>query len=360
MRKKQLHLAVVLAVLLSGAPCFADGFSFAWYAEDSLFPTSVASPYSAASTLNIISLIEGQPRTVRYAGQDSGTYADIPFLEGDKYADETLYAQLKTGVDIGLMRIDLGSAVESEIGFQGALNSVFQGFGGASNLGFDGIFFFGWNVRLFRTVSVRAGYRHYSGHYGDETLMEIYGDEDSTVSGFPIQYTRDNDLLVGISVQPVSGIRLYLDASLPLENSWMDPAIHIPSWVLKPTSGESLLEDTAEDEGITAPDFPDSYKAWIVEGGIDLRYPVKSVGSLLLALDVAAHQDGQTLHQVGGYEEDNPWEFEYTVAAGFEFNRQVGPGTVRLLATYHDGRFPLLNYFYQRTKYVSVGFSVTS
>ncbi|AEV30441.1 Protein of unknown function (DUF1207) [Sphaerochaeta pleomorpha str. Grapes] len=355
MKRKVVFLFVLVFAVSS---CFAsydmfeDNLSFDWYAAESLFPSSALNPFSSTSTLNILHLIEGQPRSILYT--DNGEYTSVPFYSGTSYADETLYAQLKTGVNIGLLRLSFFDMVESEVGFQGALNSVFQGFGGAKNLGFDGIFFFGLHVRFFNTVTFRTGYQHYSGHYGDETLLNITGQTED-----PVEYVRDNDILFGVSVQPVSFLRLYADANLPLPKTWMAPAIHIPFWVLKPSSGESLLEVESGKEGIAVTEFADSYKAWIIDFGMEVRLPVRNLGSLLLGADVVANQDGQTLHQVGGYDEDNPWEFEYTLGAGLEFDQSIGLGATRLMLCYHDGRFPLLNFFYQRTKYLSVGFSIS-
>ncbi|MFA7118192.1 MAG: hypothetical protein WC159_05395 [Sphaerochaetaceae bacterium] len=358
--KRCLGVVLLLAFLLG--PCFAtyhlfgDALSFDWFAADALYPSSIANPFSSTSVLNLLYLTDGQPRSIKYTDTDTGSrkYEEVPFLKDSAYIDEHLYLQLKTGLNIGLFRFSYRDAVEAEMGFQGALNSVFQGFGGADNLGFDGIFFLGMNVRLFHLVTFRVGLQHYSGHYGDETLENI-----SNQCGDPVEYTRDNNFLFGVSVQPASFIRLYVDANLPLEKSWMHPAIHIPSWVLKPTTGMSLQEVESSNENITGTDFADSYKAWIIDGGVELHYPLHNLGSLFFAADVTANQDGQTLHQVGGYDPDNPWEFEYTLGFGIEFNQSLGLGHARILCSYHDGRFPLLNFFYQRSKYFGIGFSLS-
>ncbi|WP_320127718.1 hypothetical protein [uncultured Sphaerochaeta sp.] len=357
--KRILILFLFLGALL--VPCFAsyqmfgDSLVFSWLPDDALYPESIVNPFSSTSTLNILQVAEGQPRSMKYTDTGSGEYDDVSIYPDGKYANEKLYLQLKTGLNIGLFRLSYKNVFETELGFQGALNSVFQGFGGADNLGFDGVFFFGINMRLFQKVAFRVGYQHYSGHYGDETLLKI----DSSQTGDPVEYTRDNDLLFGVSVQPVTSVRLYMDASLPLTKSWMHPAIHIPSWVIKPSSGASLSEVESWNEQVAQADFADSYKAWIINTGVEMHYPLHNLGSLFLAAEVTANQDGQTLHEVGGYDPDNPWEFEYTVGTGIEFDQNVGFSHARIICTYHDGRFPLLNFFYQRTKYLGIGFSVS-
>ena len=350
-----LFFVVLLAPCYSSYQMFGDTLAFTWFSDDALYPESIVNPFSSTSTLNILQVAEGQPRYIKYADTGSGEYDEVAIYNGNSYSDEQLYLQLKTGLNLGLFRLSFKDKIETELAFQGALNTVFQGFGGADNLGFDGVFFFGFNMRLFQTVTLRLGYQHYSGHYGDETILKI----DSAQTGVPIEYTRDNNLLFGISFNPLSQVRIYADANLPLTETWMHPAIHIPSWVIKPSNGQSLLEVEAGHEDVDAPDFSDSYRAWVISTGCEVHYPLNTVGSLFLAAEVTANQDGQTMHTVGAYDSDNPWELEYTIGAGLEFDQMQGSSLARIMCTYHDGRFPLLNFFYQRTKYFSVGFSVS-
>ncbi len=315
----------ILLILLVSIPAFGSSspltgaLTFDWYATDALFPEAIADPLSSATKLHVLSLIDGQPRTIRVEGSD--TYDDVSIYNGDAYASEQLYAQLKTGVNLGLLRLSLKDYLEVEFAFQGALNAVFQGFGGADNLGFDGIFFIGTNARLFDLLSVRAGFKHYSGHYGDETLenVRVHSGYDAT----PIEYCRDNNLLLGISIPVTSTIRVYADASKPLGESWMHPAVHIPSWVIKETSGEPLYIAASGGEGLTPVAYPSNYKAWIIQTGAEFSLPV-SFGGLFLAVDLKFHQDGQTNHMPGQYDEQNPWEQEYTVGGGIEFDQTGG------------------------------------
>lgn len=78
-----------------------------------------------------------------------------------------------------------------------------------------------------------------------------------------------------------------------------------------------------------------------------------------LAGDVQFHQDGKTLHKVGGYSNDNPWEKEFTIGGGLELGDVTSEGkTVRLEVHYHDGRIPATQWFCQRMKCFSVGFGL--
>lgn len=344
-------LAMVLLASVAAEPVFS------WYQSHPLYRDPVINSFSSTSTLNIISLLEGQPRTVRFAKTGTDTYEDVKIYGNDtKFADETMYLQLRTGISAGFFRFAPFDWLQAELTFQGGLNAVFQGFGGADNLGYDGIFFFGANMRLFNMVSLRAGLKHYSGHYGDETLLNL-----TIPSGWnPIEYTRDNNLAVGLSVEPTPNIKVYAEVSKPMEKTWMHPAIHIPGWVIKNVpSGGSLHDIEAGNEGIPTTTFADDYNAWIGNAGTELRLNFGRTGSLLLAFDVMAHQDGQTKHEVGGYDAENSWEFEYTVGLGVEFRDPESEGKAGVMVAYHDSRFPLLNYFYQRSRYVSVGLVIS-
>ena len=197
--------------------------------------------------------------------------------------------------------------------------------------------------------------QHYCGHYGDETLVNVREHSGSTDT--PIEYCRDNNILAGISLDVGSYLRLYVDASRPRGESWMNPAIHIPSWVLKATSGQPLYIDGANKEGISPEEHPEDYKAWIIQTGAELSIPLGTT-EIFLAGEMKLHQDGQTLHMPGGYDQDNPWESEFTVGGGLAFAQTGGMGKARIEVSYHDGRFPLLNYFYQRSRYISIGFAV--
>ncbi len=353
MRTKQLIWGILffLITIPITATHSPRSLSFDLYAPAALFPEAVADPHSSASKLHVLSILEGQPRTIKVEG--TNTYEDVSIYTGDKYSSETLYAQLKTGVNLGLFRLSYQDSVAVEFAFQGALNSVFQGFGGADMLGFDGSFFIGTNVKLFNILTARYGLQHYSGHYGDETLENVRDHSGSTAT--PIEYCRDNNILAGISLPVGNNLRLYADASKPIGDAWMNPAVHIPSWVIKETSGEPLYISVSNNEGIDPAALPASYKAWIIQTGAELTLPI-GFGEIFLAGDLKLHQDGQTNHMPGQYAEDDPWEKEFTVGGGIAFYQAEGLGKARLEAYYHDGRFPLLNFFYQRTRYISIGF----
>ncbi len=199
-------LLLLIAGMTFGESASSDSLiSFDLYAPDVLYPVAIAAPHSSASKLHILSVLEGQPRTIRVFGEN--TYEDVSIYNGDAYVSESLYAQLMTGIEIGLFRLGIKNLITAELTFQGGLNVVFQGFGGANMLGFDGIFFFGAHAELLNALTVRYGLQHYSGHYGDETLENVRKHSGSTAA--PIEYCKDNNILVGVSLPVGRSFRLY-------------------------------------------------------------------------------------------------------------------------------------------------------
>ena len=72
-------------------------------------------------------------------------------------------------------------------------------------------------------------------------------------------------------------------------------------------------------------------------------------------LDVQFHQDGKINPLSALYEEDRPWETEYTLAFGLGMREKEELPEFVIEVSLHSGRVPLLNYWFKKTKYVSLG-----
>lgn len=350
-------LLILLLILFVGLTAFANEvpfFSFKWFSSRSLYDQNPADVFSVNNTLGYLWFLSGQPRTVRVTPTDgSGQYEDIPIYEGERYADEKAYLHLKTGANVGFFRFSLfREKVALEFGLSAALNSIFQGFGGADNLGYDGVYFIGPQLRLFDRVSFKFGLQHYSGHYGDETLENI--NKVNGVLRQGIEFTRDNNLFFGLNVDILKNLHFNIEATRPVVKSWMGPAVHIPSWVLKPSNEQPAHPIVAGDEKVTAVEYPNSYEAWSVQTGLWYDFSLTNQLGLSLAAVVKFHQDGMTLHTVGAYLEENPWETEFTLGVGLVLKEPKTDFKTRINFTYHNGRTPLLNFFYQRSSYIGL------
>jgi len=122
--------------------------------------------------------------------------------------------------------------------------------------------------------------------------------------------------------------------------------------------GEHIPKNQLKEEQELKRTAKGAYKAWRIHTGLEWRINV-GFGSVFAAADVQFHQDGQTLHKMGGYDKSNPWEMELTVGGGLELGDFLNDGrTVRLEAYYHNGRVPATQWFYQRFSSVTVGIGV--
>ncbi|MHC1691568.1 MAG: hypothetical protein AB9828_00885 [Sphaerochaetaceae bacterium] len=339
-----------------------------------LYREALADPYAMSSSFSMVTMQDEAsiPTYILVAEENESEYQKKNFRTVN--ANDNSYLRMKTAINLGLMRVSfmhLGPlpSIQVELALQGGMATVFNNFGASDTPGFDGMYFVGANARIGKVLAVRFGFHHFSGHYGDEILDRLwsYTDEDNPNPLLPndikrlVEYTRDNSWLGGVSIEPTSWFRLYFEAELPQKGAWIRPAIHVPESTVNPDDETQNQRDyIADQEGIrdVIDTVSESYKAWRLQGGMELRLPIPTLGSLFVAADVQFHQDGQTKHQIGAYSEDNPWENEYTVGGGLELNQQFLGRNLRLEAYYHSGRFPLLNFFYQRSNYVTIGIGI--
>ena len=390
---------VLFSVVLSLFGVFAGDFSFKAIDMRPIFEPFKADQWSVETRAQYINLLGGdylhqvllctryeEGREDYYHNYDQvneGAREDFVMEEADFRDKENGVKQLyrvKRGFSFSALRVSYKDIVSAEACVQGALNLVFDANGGTDCLGFDGIYFYGLNASfLDGFVSMRIGRHHYSGHYGDEieeSFMlrkdekgRVYAnrflmnrEEGGYISRF-IQYVRQDSLVIGISTRPLSWLRLYAEADL------LTPKMHrVRPWLLVP---EEILEDDCDhtheqgigsSEGVYASEnesrkvpYSKSYKAMSFNFGAEVSLPIKGIGSVIAAFDVKVNQEGQTAYQIGAYSEDNPWDVDYNVLLGF--NIEDSNITAELI--YHNGRVPLMNFFWKHCSYWSAGFSIT-
>ena len=370
-RVRVLILSILIAFLVA-IPAFSQsrpasgGLSFRLVVRDSLYPEYLADPFSLTSGFKYLKLTNpslGQPSTVLASNGEE--YVQVPFAHfvPSEFSSHSTYWQIKGFMNLHVARLELWNAIKFETGLAGGLNTVFEEFGGTDTIGFDGLWRLSETVRFFDVLAVRFGEHHFSGHWGDEKLEElpVAGDPDYVpYTGFE-EYVRNNSWVLGVSLTPLPWLRLYAEGEMPQEPSYVRPGVHAPAGFHTP-NGDDMTTHILQQEGLLGKvaAYDSSYKAYRVQAGAELRFPIEKVGSLFAAADFQFHQDGQTLHQVGGYSPDNPWESEYTVGGGFEYTMGLAGMKVRMEWYYHSGRFPLVNYFFLRSDYVSFGFALDS
>jgi len=420
-KKILLSFVVSVAILVGGgiSPVFAGTFSFDLMPQVPLFREPVADPYSFSSHLHVLkALNENQRPNKVYAiiaehdetnsSEDRAFYDFLPYDETPLEAKNNTYINMKTAISLGLLRFSYDSeswlpALDFELDLAGYINTIFNMFGKNDTLDFDGSFFVGASLRVANCVSLRFGMHHFSGHYGDELLEKFYSYNEVNaeepynggslfnyakthsseakdgkkyyLNGL-VEYVRDNSWIAGISADLPWGFRVYGEAELPMNPSWLRPFIHCPADYDNPVVTDESHSTLIDRIGGDAPDgehVPQkqldedqalkrtsngSYKAWRIHTGLEWRLDV-GFGAVFAAGDIQFHQDGQTLHKIAGYSKSNPWEIEVTVGGGLELGNFLADGrTVRIEAYYHNGRVPATQWFYQRMSSVTVGIGV--
>jgi hypothetical protein len=252
----------------------------------------------------------------------------------------------------------------------GGLNTVFGAYGGVDVLGFDGQYGAGVTMQLFRQLTFRFGFHHFSGHWGDEILKDFMERNDEDSYDGITEYTRNNSYLFDVSYQPVRYVKFLVEAELPMHVGWIRPAAHVPADAIKNTSEESpdygkplsgyiYGQEFGSEFERNNDSYPSSYKAWRIGLGVEFEVPIPTVGLSYLATDLQLHQDGKINLDTLEYESDRPWDMEFTVALGLSLEEVANLPDFTIELAYHDGRFPLLNFFFQRSRYLSLGLVVT-
>lgn len=356
------RLIILIAfICLCVVPLFS-AFSFKLAPVNPLFREFLSDPFSNSTSFRLLQVQkeEGVPRGILAVVKGENEYKEIPFEVRDFEGNNRFY-QLKSAANVGLVRLELGF-FQVEGYLNGGINTIFQNFGATDTLGFDGFYGAGASIRLFDKVALQAGFHHFSGHWGDETITNMIELNPITLDDIHlVEYTRGDSWLASISVEPVEQFRIYGSVELPKTFAWIRPGAHVPFHTIKPGSTDDSQHEhiTGQEEVNTTITYPESYKAWRIQIGSEIRLPIYSLGSLFLATDFQFHQDGKTNHQVNGYNESTPWEMTFTAGGGFEFNRGILDRKFRLEIYYHDGRFPLLNYFYKKSQYVVFGLAIS-
>lgn len=312
------------------------------------------------------------------ADKISGGYREIEFEPLD--LSHNIFWQLKAGANVGFLRFSYKDIVAIEGYLHGSLNTVHGAYGAIDALGHDGQYGAGVAMKLFDQLAFRVGFHHFSGHWADEVVSPFYGNYDWRVYYYKqptkgwgadffdlTEYTRNNSTLLGLSYEPVKCFKVMAELEIPNKKAWIRPAAHVPSDTISPAGG-ALDERLYTQEGFfydyaTASakknDYPASFQAYRVGLGAEFTCPIENLGYAFVAGDVQLHQDGKINLETLEYEEDRPWDVEYTISAGIMFENEEDLPELGIVFTYHDGRFPLLNYFFQESKYFGASVRVS-
>lgn len=416
---KRILSIVLLALFVCISLAAESLFSFQIVADSPLYREPAADPYSFKSDLalqialndtdkpNVIKgvVLEHDPSGVQ---ADRTAYRDMLYMEDALESKNKLYFHMKGGTSVGLFRTTFAGhdripKIDFEVSLGGYVSTLMNGFGKNYALDYDGSFLVGGTLRFADLVTIRAGLHHFSGHYGDEildqyysfngvnfnrtyrsgSLIEKYGELYGGTDGHeyylvePVEYVRDNSWIIALQADMPFGLMVYGEMEIPMNPSWIRPLAHCPADYKNPVSDDAgrptlitrIGGDAEGEEHAPADQLEEQenlmrtadggYRALRIHFGAEYRLDL-GFARAFAAFDIQFHQDGQTLHSLGTYSRNNPWDFELTVGGGLEFASSLISGrAVRVEAYYHTGRvLGAVQWFYQKMDCVSVGFSI--
>ena len=352
MRKKIFVFMLLCTVILSSIFAKID-YKFEVASFDPLHKEYFADSRSPEFSLNHMTYYEGFPdRVIQDEYINTSTEENkitVWDFRGDVTPkDEMIH--LKIGETLGLARSTITfasflSPIQVDYGMQGLLQQFYKG-GFDDMIGYDGVYFVGWNFRIADMISMRIGNQHYCSHYGDEIFKRIQNNSNPGFDEFWItyKYVRMDNYAIGLSIEPTDSIRVYGELKYPPKDiKSCRPDMFAPNWVMR--NGFYIN-----------PDYPDDYNARIVNVGFELNYPIfKKLGNTTIGYDLYLYEEGKVEYDSvnGGditFNEDAPWEREHNIKIAQEFNN-----TVSVEVNYHYGRSPFNNFYFQHTEILSIG-----
>ena len=350
MKKKVLIGLVMFLIVIT--ELFADfGYQFDMISLHPLHKEYFADRVRPDISLNYLNYFEGSPDKILQDSYVSSGEQEVKVwkFSGD-FSSKDSMIEIKLGETIGIARNTFTfnhwlSPLSIDFSIQAELQSFYTGDFNDS-YGYDGIYFYGVSFRVADFVSMRVGNHHYCTHYGDAIYKKASGIIPTVENWMGYKYIRMNDYVVGLSIEPNSWLRVYVEYNFPPKDiSTLRPNMFAPNW-LKRLKGQSV-----------DPGYPDSYNARIISTGIEVAYPVfKTLGNTTIGYDLHLYEEGkiQYDHENGGsvsFDKNALWEMEHNIKISQNLSK-----TVSIELTYHNGRSPYNNFFFQHTEYFSISF----
>ncbi len=347
------RITLLLLLLTISASLFA--FSFSLAPNTSFFEPLNTDQFSPKTHIGAFYLLDADPKgnIIRFDKLNDNPGEYYPIINTYKEVKDDAFLLLQAAGGISALNFDFGN-VQLQAHIQAYIRAVFYFFHGNDVMGFDGSYFIGAESKLLDSIILRGGLRHFSGHVGDEVLYAVLQSNPSYIDAEISEYVRDTiELSVGYSNKDFSYVEGAISLIVPKKNNYMLPFAHRPDYII---SGGKTNEERDPESYAVRGDYGSSYKAITLIGEVTFSYPF-GMNNSFLGLSGKLHQDGVTKHTLDPSDDGGFWEYEYDVNLGLErFNQNGRSISVELI--WHDGRFPLLNYYWKRTKSASLVFSV--
>ena len=357
MLKKIVALLSLYSVCILSLFANVD-YQFDLFSLDPLHKEYFADRARADMSVVYLNYFEGVPdiilQDVEVNAIDHDHEVQVWKLKRDLFDNSMMQVKLGETISIARNTITFDNLF-SPIAFDLSMQALIQSFyteGFDNGIGYDGIYFYGGTFRIGDILSMRIGKHHYCSHYGDQVFNLI--DKDTNVNpdfdefNMGYKYIRMNTNVFSLSLDITPSFRIYGEYNIPPKDVYaVRPNMFAPNWITR--------------NGVSINDYPDSYKARIVNVGFEFSYPLfKKLGDTTIGYDLHMYEEGKVEydHENGGivtFNEDAPWELEHN----FKIAQQLND-TTSVEIDYHNGRSPFNNFYYLHTEYIAIAIRCNS
>ena len=345
---------IVILIVLSLFPLTLFS-SVSFLPEHTFFSSFKSDLLSSSNNLEVFyeakSNMEGQfIRFDKKDGVPGEWYLPINDYNKDK---DSFFLHLQTGGSVGFLRFGKESILEMQLVMDAHISSVFYLLRGNDNLGFDGVYFIGGELKLFDSILMRGGIRHFSGHVGDEALLNALGREPSYLGAEMTEFVEDAyEAVLGYHNPEFPYLKGALGVIVPKAESYMMPFVHRPDWIT--SGGKSNSERDPLSFAIRG-DYGSSYNGLTLYSEIDGTYPF-SWGSLSASYIITLYESGRTKHTLTPEDDDSSWDITHELRLSLALvNEKL---TLSMDAFVRKGRFPLLNFYWRESTIIGFGFTL--
>lgn len=356
-------ILLLVFILFLGVNLFAFDFSFDFGPHRPLFSPYETDKYSPKNKIAVIyqTYSSKNGEYIRFEEVESTGEVEKDYLKNTyKKGKDDLFLNLQLGLSISAFRFTFDKYLRLDLTCQAGTNILLYFLNGNKLVGHDGFYFLGLEAEAFSHYLIKCGFRHYSGHYGDESIERVliphynsYPELSAGVSS-PVEYVRDNiELGLGYSNKDFPYLSGAMSLILPLKDGYLEPFVHRPDYQ---KSGGATNEERNPYLNSIRGNYGNDYHALIIQTEIKGTLPLP-VGEVYLTLGAKFHEDGRTKHTLDPSDDDKKWESEFTSLLGYKITGKTGQ-SVSIEFSYHIGRFPMLNSYWKRSRYVEFGIRI--
>ena len=350
MKRKTILILIVL--FLFPLTLFS---SVSFLPEHTFFSSFKSDLLSSSNNLEVFyeaeSNMEGQfIRFDKKDGVPGEWYLPINDYNKDK---DSFFLHLQTGGSVGFLRFGKESILEMQLVMDAHISSVFYLLRGNDNLGFDGVYFMGGELKALDSILLRGGIRHFSGHVGDEAIFNALGRDPSFVGAEMTEFVEDAyEVALGYDNPKFPYLKGAFGLIVPKAESYMMPFVHRPDWIT--SGGKDNSERDPLSYGVRG-DYGASYNGLTLYSEMDGILPF-SWGSLSASYIITLYESGKTKHTLSPLDDQDVWEVSHELRLSLALEN--GKLSLSMDGFVRKGRFPLLSYYWRESTIIGFGFSL--